>query len=111
MFSQTATAGVKRERTHALGARLHFATLALIPFTLLLPPAEGTMLIVPLVPAAADEAIVWASQAEARLIGRGFLPGSLIVDGSSPALWRRALEHGAVLTRAGFAGCGYKVER
>lgn len=99
----TATA---RSSTPGWGAKLHFALLALVPGVLLAPPSSGAMLLVPVVPASADQVAVWSSRAGARLVGPGPTPGSLVVEGSSSPMWRAALAHGAVITKADAAGCG-----
>lgn len=86
-------------------AKLHFALLACVPVALMLPPIQGTMLILPIVPGG-EAAITWATRSGARLIGQGPVPGSVVVEASSASLWAAALSNRAVIMRAEFVGCG-----
>ena len=92
-----------------MGARMHFGLLALVPI-LLLVPTQGTMLIVPVAPAPQEVSLVWATQAGARMLGPGPLPGSVMVDATAGQLWLAALSHGALLVRSQGAGCVSTVE-
>ena len=71
----------------------------------LVPPAEGNILIIPVVPVRAEHSLVWALPAGALLMGNGFLPGSYVVRGSRSALLGPALANGALLLSAPAAGC------
>ncbi|MFW2831392.1 hypothetical protein [Sphingomonas sp. ID0503] len=63
-------------------------------------PASGRMMLVPLsAQPLADAAIA----ADARLVGRGWLPGALIVEGERDAIARR-IGDGAVIVAA-IGGC------
>jgi hypothetical protein len=72
---------------------------------MLAPPAQGAMLIVPPFgnPAAAIDAAV---RADAVLIARGPLPGSVVVRGDRDAMLAGVLAAGAVIIAARPAGCG-----
>lgn len=72
-------------RVKRWSAKLHFALLAIVPVALILPPAQGTMMILPIAPGA-EAAIIWATRSGARLIGQGPVPGSLVVEASSASL-------------------------
>lgn len=100
----------QRGRTGRNGLLIHCGLLALAPFVALAPPARGTMLVVPLGAASVDAALAWTSQADARVIAPGPIPGSLLVEGSLARLWAPALGHGALLMRAEFLGCGVAAE-
>lgn len=92
-----------------MGGLIHFGLLALVPM-LLLVPTQGKMLIVPVAPATQEASLVWATQAGARMVGPGPLPGSVLVDATAGQLWLAALSHGALLVRSQGAGCGSTVE-
>ncbi len=87
----------------------HIGLLALVPAILLIP-VQGMMLIVPVAAIAEEESLVWATRAGARVIGRGPLPGSVVVDATLGQLWLPALGHGALLIRSDGAGCGANLE-
>jgi hypothetical protein len=72
---------------------------------MLAPPAEGAMLIVPSFagPAAAIDAAI---RADARLIGRGPLPGSVVVRGRRDAMLAGVVAAGAIVIAARPMGCG-----
>lgn len=85
-----------------------FAQLLLVATGLALalaPPAEGFMVIVPLLPNSPATTIGWVQNADALLIQRGPYTGSYIVKGSLGALFLPALSHGALLFNARFSGC------
>ena len=69
------------------------------------PPADGDILVIPVVPLGAEQSLVWALQSGALAMGRGALPGSVVVRGArTPLLWP-ALSHGALLLNTRIAGC------
>ena len=70
----------------------------------LVPPPTGRMLLVPLGPAPVPLA-AGAVAAGAAILGRGPLPGSLVVQGDRAALVGPALSSHAILVRAGSGGC------
>ncbi|MES1973606.1 MAG: hypothetical protein V4472_14205 [Pseudomonadota bacterium] len=74
----------------------------MIPF---LPPAEGSMLIIPLAPTTGAHSFAWASVTGARLLKAGPLPGSYFVEAKRSELLGPALAHGALLVGIEFAGC------
>jgi hypothetical protein len=72
----------------------------------LAPPAEGVMLIAPLLPGDPGAGVRWATAAGALLVASGPYSGSYLVKGSRAALLLPALSHGALLLTARFSGCG-----
>lgn len=79
------------------------AALAAIAFA---PPAEGQLLLVPLAGQDADAVAVWATLGGARIVGRGPLPGSLVVQGRTAPLSGAALRHATLMLAAPPAACG-----
>lgn len=77
--------------------------LAAIAFA---PPAEGQLLLVPLAGQDADTLTVWAADGDTRIVGRGPLPGSLVVQGRAAALAGAALRHATLIVAAPPAACG-----
>ena len=77
---------------------------------LLLPAAEGTAVILPVVPAQHSETVAWLTAADARLVDKGFLPGSIVVWGKRDKLVAAALGHGALVLRIPRAGCSRALE-
>jgi hypothetical protein len=73
--------------------------------TIVFPPANGSMLIAPLVPGQSGGALRWAWDAGATPIAAGPYAGSYFVTGSRATLLLPALEHGAVLISGRVAGC------
>lgn len=78
------------------------AALAVIA---LAPAAQGRMLLVPLTGQDADSLAVWATQAGARIVGRGPL-GSLAVEGTRGDLLGPALRNATLVVTAPPATCG-----
>jgi hypothetical protein len=74
----------------------------------LAPPANGMMVILPMVPGDPAATFRWASSAEASIIASGPYSGSIVVQGSRSMLLFPAFSHGALLITARFAGCGAK---
>ncbi len=98
-------------RTRIRGVWLQ-ASLAIAAGTLgLVPPGEGAMLIAPIGPRADAESMRWATQADARLIGRGPYAGAYFVWGERARLALPALRHGSLLFSAAFFGCGTTPEK
>lgn len=79
------------------------AALTAIAFA---PPAEGQLLLVPLAGQGADVLTVWATNSDARIVGRGPLPGSLVVQGRAAALAGAALRNATLILAAPPAACG-----
>jgi hypothetical protein len=83
-----------------------FGVLALGVAAVAAPPAQGPMMLVPLVPGAATGMLADASGRDALLIGRGALPGSYVVAGNRARLLGPMLRRGVLLTAAPPTGCG-----
>ncbi|MDV3457329.1 hypothetical protein RZN05_10075 [Sphingomonas sp. HF-S4] len=85
---------------------LHLScAVAALAAVALAPPAQGRMLLVPLAGQDADSVAVWATQAGARIVGRGPL-GSLAVDGLRGDLLGPALRNATLVVAAPPAACG-----
>jgi hypothetical protein len=69
------------------------------------PPAVGTAMLVPLTRTAAARLAANAVSGDARLVGTGPLPGSLVVAGTRAKL-RAALGPGVLILAAPPSGCG-----
>ena len=67
----------------------------------MLPPAQGTMLVVPVTGSATA-----AFAGGGRLIGDGLVPGTLIVTGDRATLVPHLLRNGAVAIAASARSCG-----
>lgn len=72
---------------------------------LLSPPAEGALLIVPIMGTGVG-ALNAATGAGARLVGEGTLPGSLVVEGRRDTMLAAVLRAGGVIIAARPALCG-----
>ena len=83
---------------HALTAQLALVGLALA-CAAFWPPSQGRMLLVPMLPGAADRLLAQAIEGGARLLGDGPLPGSFVVTGTHPAI-AAALRGRAILILA-----------
>ena len=83
---------------------LHLCAIAAAAALPLLPPASGPMLIVPIIPGAPG-AVNLAVNHDARLLGLGPLPGSLVVDGSRRRLMTAALSSGFLLMAGTSPAC------
>jgi hypothetical protein len=70
------------------------------------PARGGELLLVPLAPAPAAQAVRIALDAQARLIGPGPLPGSYVVRGDRDRLARALLPAGILVLSGTAAGCG-----
>ena len=70
---------------HALTAQLALVGLALA-CAAFWPPSQGRMLLVPVLPGAADHMLAHAVGGGARLLGGGPFPGSFVVIGAHPAI-------------------------
>lgn len=69
------------------------------------PPAQGAMLLVPTTGGAARALVPLAVERDARLIGSGPLPGSMVVAGTRVRLLRPMLRAGVLVFAAPPAGC------
>jgi hypothetical protein len=66
------------------------------------PPVRGTMLVVPVGATAAAAALTPGT----TILGRGWLPGSLVVSGDRATLLPHLLRHGALALAGPGLGCG-----
>lgn len=73
---------------------------------LAMPPRRGEMLLLPLTGKSAGTVAALALAGGARIVGRGRLPGSLLVSAERGAMLARALPAGIVVLRAGLPLCG-----
>lgn len=71
-----------------------------------MPPDNGTMLVVPLLPVDAATTLGWVLPTRAALIAPGPYAGSFVVSGSRAALLKPAFLHATFLLTARFSGCG-----
>lgn len=78
------------------------ATAALM----LTPPAEGMMLVAPLLPVSAARTLDWVLPAGARLVAPGPYTGSFIMYAARSALIASAITHSTLLLNSRFFGCG-----
>ena len=77
---------------------------------MLLPAAEGLMLVVPLVPGRPAATIRWLLPTGALLAAPGPYAGSFVVEGSRAALLPAAMANGALLMTSRFSGCGAEIK-
>lgn len=74
-----------------------------LAFAIFWPPASGAMLAIPLGRA---DASLFAVAANARIMGKGSLSGSLVLSGRLSDLYPLAIAQGILLVDAVPAGCG-----
>jgi hypothetical protein len=79
--------------------------LPLVGGLLFAPPAQGTMMLVPLSPAAAHALPALVLTGDTRLISTGPLPGSLIVYARRGDLATRLLAHATLTLASPLTGC------
>ncbi|TFI57634.1 hypothetical protein E2493_14005 [Sphingomonas parva] len=105
MNTSVEAGGRRRSRTARTAAKLwlHGAVLAAAALIPVLPPGQGPMLVVPVLPGA--NPAQWAVAHDARLVGLGPLPGSLIVDGKRDRMMMAALSNGFLLVSANSPAC------
>lgn len=84
-------------------AALPLACLTAIGFV---PPQQGRVLLVPTSQGAQKALIEVATSHGARLVARGPLDGSMIVEGARSDLATALLSHGILPLRAPRGGCG-----
>lgn len=91
----------KTQKTSAviLGGQLCTSALVLAA-VLLAPPAEGTMLAVPMAPAFDSHAARWATQAGGKILGTGRFAGSFVITGRRDEMFAAALRHGTLIVAA-----------
>ena len=85
--------------------RFHLLILLLAPLLLLIPPARGTMILLPIMPATSAETINWARRAGGTLVTSGPYAGAMVVNGDRGALAAAALANGALISSASAVGC------
>ncbi len=73
-----------------------------------LPPRQGSMLVLPLSPVSDGSTTHWVIRAGASILAAGPTPGSLIVLGNRDSLSTAALHHGSLLLAAPQRFCGSK---
>ncbi|OYW23599.1 MULTISPECIES: hypothetical protein [unclassified Sphingomonas] len=84
------------------------AALVAVAFT---PSSQGRLLLVPLTPEASAALPGAATNLQVRLLGKGPLPGSLIVDAHGIPLFAAMLRQGSLALAAPYALCGENLER
>jgi hypothetical protein len=98
-------AALRRMTRHILLLQLG-AVLTALTLVAFAPPVEGRMILVPVIPGAAQGMIARATRHDALLVDYGPLPGSFVIEGNRAALWSAMLSHGVVILAAPPAGCG-----
>lgn len=82
------------------------AMLALASAVAVVPPPEGNMIILPVLPGNSDATFRWAIGSGALPVALGPYPGSIVVRASLSEIALPAISHGALPITARFAGCG-----
>jgi hypothetical protein len=80
--------------------------IAVTALVALLPPADGMILVAPLIPGRPAETIGWLLPTGALLAASGPYDGAFVVKGSRAALLPAAIANGAVLLATRFPGGG-----
>ena len=75
------------------------------------PPSQGQMLLVPMTEAAAAALPRLATANESRIVGRGPVAGSLVIEGRRAALFMAALSSAMLVIAAPQVGCGTRDPR
>lgn len=94
-----------RSNRIVLGAHLVLG-IAVLASISLYPPAQGRILMIPLLDRDANATARVALLAEARLLGRGPLPGSMVVIGDRAQIAAGLHAWDMLLVAAPPAGCG-----
>jgi len=81
------------------------AAILIISFA---PPSRGAILILSLKCERSGEIARWAITHNARLVGAGPVPHSLVVEGSRAMLVAASFRHAGLLMSGSVAGCGEK---
>ena len=97
-------------RPASMGTRLQIILLIAAPLLALAPPADGVMLVAPVLYGDRGSSLGWVWAAGATPVARGPYPGSYIVQGARAALFLPALKHGALLMTGRVAPCGARDE-
>lgn len=85
------------------------AVVGMVAALALVPPAQGRMLLVPVLPGAEQGMVARATSAGALLLARGPLPHSMIVTGDRTRVSHDMLAHGVLVLAAPAGECGAKV--
>jgi hypothetical protein len=101
----TTEASPRTGSSRAIGVQLGILTAGLLAVGLA-PPANGQVLLIPLTTSAATELPALALRDGTQLIGRGRLPGSLVVRGERNRLGWPMLMDGVVPIASARPGCG-----
>lgn len=67
---------------------------------LMAPPANGNMLVLPVLNDSTGRTAGWAVAAGGKILGTGRIPGSIVVTGERRRLFAAALRNGAVILAA-----------
>ncbi len=90
---------------HALSAQLALVGLALL-CAAFWPPSQGRMLLVPMLPGAANSMLARAIDGGAQLLAGGPLPGSFVVSGNHFAIAAALGDEAVLILAAPPALCG-----
>lgn len=74
-------------------------TLALLA-TILAPPEEGPMMVIPLDGGGMGQTLAWASGDGTAFMGAGPLPGSILVNGKREQVTQSAWRHNSLVIKA-----------
>ena len=89
-----------------IGPAAQLAVIAGATLTLIAPPDKGAMLLVPIHAEASQRVVAIAVDRGALLVGRGPIPGSVVVAGRRAAMLGSLLRAGVLVFAAPPAGCG-----
>jgi hypothetical protein len=90
---------------HALSAQLALVAVALA-CAAFWPPAQGRMLLVPVLPGAANHMLARAVDGGAQLLGQGPVPGSFVILGSHLAISSALTDQAVLILAAPPVLCG-----
>jgi len=90
----------------AVGPAIQLVVVATAVLALVAPPADGEMLLVPIGTELSRHAVAIAVDHGALLVGRGPLPGSVVVAGRRTAMLSSMLQAGVLVFAAPPVGCG-----
>ncbi|MDG2535435.1 hypothetical protein P6144_17370 [Sphingomonas sp. HITSZ_GF] len=90
---------------HALPAQLAVVAVALL-CAAFWPPSQGRMLLVPVLPGAANHMLPRAVAGGAQLLGQGPIPGSFVITGSHLAVASALAGQAVLILAAPPALCG-----
>ena len=96
----------RRLSSPVIGPAVQLAVIAGATLTLVAPPDDGAMLLVPIHAGASQRVAAIAVDQGALLVGRGPVPGSMVVAGRRTAMLSPMLRAGVLVFAAPPAGCG-----